>query len=211
MTAYVGLFETTGQMARPWADAGHSAIVLDVQNDNQWRDGVFFARCDLSSPEAAQAIIAAFTYGQTPAFVAAFPPCDHLAVSGARWFQGKGLGALRDSINLFSVAAEICESLGAPYLIENPVSTISSYWRKPDHDFHPHHYAGFCAEDTYTKKTCLWTGGGFRMPAPRPLDGVEPDDRIHKAAPGPDRKNFRSATPLGFARAVYEEHAPVAA
>jgi hypothetical protein len=30
-----------------------------------------------------------------------------------------------------------------------------------------------------------------------------PDDRIHKAAPGPDRANFRSATPLGFAKAVF--------
>ncbi len=31
---------------------------------------------------------------------------------------------------------------------------------------------------------------------------VEPDDRIHKAPPGPNRKDFRSRTPLGFARAV---------
>lgn len=207
MNAYVGIFETSGQMAGPWAGCGHPAIVLDIQNDNTWRDGVFFARCDLSDSAAALAIIKAFCHGQPPAFVAAFPPCDHLAVSGARWFAGKGLHALRESINLFAVAAEICEDLGAPYLIENPVSTISSYWRKPDHHFHPHQYAGLCRNDAYTKKTCLWTGHGFRMPPPRPLDGVEPDDRIHKAPPGPDRKNFRSATPRGFALAVYEEHA----
>lgn len=31
-----------------------------------------------------------------------------------------------------------------------------------------------------------------------------PDDRIHKAAPGEDRANFRSATPRGFAKAVFE-------
>lgn len=31
-----------------------------------------------------------------------------------------------------------------------------------------------------------------------------PDDRIHKASPGEDRANFRSATPRGFARAVFE-------
>lgn len=31
-----------------------------------------------------------------------------------------------------------------------------------------------------------------------------PDDRIHKAPPGVDRANFRSATPRGFARAVFE-------
>jgi len=28
--------------------------------------------------------------------------------------------------------------------------------------------------------------------------------RIHKCAPGPDRHNIRSATPMGFARAVFE-------
>ena len=31
-----------------------------------------------------------------------------------------------------------------------------------------------------------------------------PYDRIHKAAPGPDRANYRSATPMGFARAVFK-------
>lgn len=31
----------------------------------------------------------------------------------------------------------------------------------------------------------------------------DPDDRIHKCAPGPDRANTRSATPMGFARAVF--------
>lgn len=35
-----------------------------------------------------------------------------------------------------------------------------------------------------------------------------PDDRIHKAAPGPDRANFRSATPRGFSRAVFEANRP---
>jgi hypothetical protein len=35
-----------------------------------------------------------------------------------------------------------------------------------------------------------------------------PDDRIHKAAPGDDRAAFRSATPKGFARAVFLANAP---
>jgi hypothetical protein len=32
----------------------------------------------------------------------------------------------------------------------------------------------------------------------------KPDDRIHKAAPSEERADFRSATPLGFSRAVFE-------
>lgn len=31
----------------------------------------------------------------------------------------------------------------------------------------------------------------------------EPDDRIHKCPPGPERGNIRSATPMGFAEAVF--------
>jgi hypothetical protein len=35
-----------------------------------------------------------------------------------------------------------------------------------------------------------------------------PDDRIHKAPPGADRANFRSATPKGFSAALYIANAP---
>lgn len=35
-----------------------------------------------------------------------------------------------------------------------------------------------------------------------------PDNRIHMAPPGDERANFRSATPRGFARAVYEANRP---
>lgn len=47
---------------------------------------------------------------------------------------------------------------------------------------------------------------------PEEIDWINkfyPDDRIHKAPPGADRANFRSATPRGFARAVFEaNHKP---
>jgi hypothetical protein len=35
-----------------------------------------------------------------------------------------------------------------------------------------------------------------------------PDDRIHKCAPGDDRANFRSATPMGFSIATFEANRP---
>lgn len=137
--------------------------------------------------------------------VFAFPPCDHLAVSGARWFRGKGLRLLAGSIELFASAAEFCEWVGAPYLIENPVSAISTYWRKPDYTFHPFQYTGYHEADNYTKKTCLWTGHDFAMPMPLVLRGLgEPDHRIHTEPPSPERPMRRSMTPKGFARAVFE-------
>lgn len=193
------LFDRTGQMAEPWAEAGYDCYCVDIQHDKgERRDGnIVFVGADIHrwTPPLGRRI----------AFVAAFPPCTHLAVSGARWFKGKGLYALADSISLFARAAEICEASGAPYLIENPVSTISSYWRKPDHTFHPSDFTAFELADNYSKQTCLWTGGGFVMPPPARAEGLPPpDNRIHFASPGPERANFRSATPRGFARAVFE-------
>lgn len=186
-------------MAEPWAEAGYECWCLDIQHEGIRREGnIVYKHANLLDK---------FSMPHDPVFIAAFPPCDHLAVSGARWFKGKGLRKLAESIEMFAVAAEVCEEFNVPYMIENPVSTISSYWRKPDYTFHPWQYAGYCEDDNYTKKTCLWTGGGFVMPMPKPLDnGKEPDDRIHKAPPGDQRKNFRSATPRGFAQAVFESN-----
>lgn len=82
--------------------------------------------------------------------------------------------------------------------------TVSTYWRKPDHSFHPYHYAALAEGENYTKKTCLWTGGGFVMPAPAPV-GEEPD-KTHiwlMKGSGPAKAQARSVTPLGFMRAVY--------
>ena len=36
-----------------------------------------------------------------------------------------------------------------------------------------------------------------------------PDDRIHKAQPGPERANIRSASPMGFCRAVFKSNGAV--
>jgi hypothetical protein len=89
-------------------------------------------------------------------------------------------------------------------MVENPVSVLASAFGKPQHTFHPHDYTAWEAADNYTKKTCLWTGGGFTMPQPaRDASLGAPDNRIHFASPGPERANFRSATPMGFARAVF--------
>jgi hypothetical protein len=158
------------------------------------------------------------------AFVAAFPPCDHLAVSGAAHFKGKGLRALALSIDLFATATELAEFIGAPYFLENPVSTISSYWRKPDYSFNPYEYGGYLPDndkhprwpeyiaprDAYPKKTCLWTGNGFVMPI---SIAVEPEPGYatqHKKLGGRSlkTKNIRSATPRGFALAVFESNKP---
>ena len=206
----VFLFDISGIMAKPWLDAGYQCWTLDTQHPPAYATGgvtsegrLHKVHHDLTKPWLCP------IPRERIAFAFAFPPCDHLAASGARWFQGKGLRRLALSIELFATAAEFCEWTGAPYGIENPVSNISSHWRKPDHYFSPEQYTGFCVEDNYTKKTCLWTGGGFVMPAPNTVVGLPPpDDRIHKCPPGPERHNIRSATPAGFAMAVFLANQP---
>lgn len=193
----LSLFDYTGTMCEPWAEAGYLCYAVDIQHPKgeQRVGNIIRVGADALTwlPPRADC-----------AFAAAAPPCTHLAVSGARWFRGKGLRALAESIELFARATEILEWTGAPYLIENPVSTIATYWRKPDHLFDPCDYAGYPGgdNDTYTKRTCLWTGGGFVMPTPKrrePVDG----SRMHLLPPSDERANLRAATPRGFAEACF--------
>lgn len=194
------LFDKTGNMAQPWRDAGYRCICYDIQHvGRSVRSGIIYQHWDallgLPSIPADSDVVFGF----------AFPPCTHLAVSGARWFKGKGLRLLAQSIEMFGVAAEFLDETvaGGRYGLENPVSVISSHWRKPDYTFHPHDYTGYEVGDNYTKKTCIWAGRGFVMPAPFKAEGLgEPDNRIHAAPPSDDRGDIRSATPMGFARAV---------
>ena len=198
----VSLFDKTGNMLRPWLDAGYECHIYDIQHPpgiNQREDGMWTHNVDLSKP---------LEFWPDASFLSCFPPCTHLSVSGARWFKGKGLRALEESIAFFATCTELADRLECPYMIENPMSTISTYWREPDHKFHPAWYAGYSgAEDNYTKETWIWVGNSFVMPERKChgdlLDG--PDTTyIHNQPPGEERANIRSATPMGFAQAVYE-------
>lgn len=190
----ISIFDHSTNMVKPWAEAGYTCYCVDIQHHK----GVVIDGAHPNIIRVGADILDWVPPRGEIAFAAFFPPCTDLAVSGARWFSGKGLDSLWKAIRLFSVATKLAEWSGAPYLIENPVSTISSYWRKPDYTFDPCDYG-----DPYTKKTCLWTGGGFVMPK---KDRVEPiqGSKMHLLPPSVDRANLRSATPMGFAYAVFE-------
>jgi hypothetical protein len=82
----------------------------------------------------------------------AFPPCTHLAVSGARHFEKKRAdGRQKDGINFFM------KMINAPInkiAVENPIGIMSSEYRKPDQIIHPYYFG-----DPYSKATCLWLKG----------------------------------------------------
>lgn len=191
----LSLCDRTGNMVRPWAEAGYKCICVDIQHEGIRTEGnITFIGADvrfwMPPPRKYEIVFA-------------FPPCTNLAVSGARWFTQKGMGGLMGALEIVEACRRICEWSEAPWMIENPVSTISSYWRKPDHTFDPSDYGGYLDPpgDAYTKRTCLWTGGSFVMPVPEPVEPVE-GSKMHLLPPSADRGDLRSITPMGFARAV---------
>lgn len=84
--------------------------------------------------------------------IIAFPPCTHLAVSGAKHFEKKRAdGRQQAAIDFFMKFAKAdCPRIA----IENPVGIMSSVWRKPDQIINPWQFG-----DSYSKATCLWLKG----------------------------------------------------
>jgi hypothetical protein len=211
----VSLCDLTGNFVRPWLEAGYDAVLVDPQHgvhSTALASGGGRIDRRASTAEGAMAYLAGVFAERSVVFVAGWPPCTDMAVSGARWFETK-----RHADPMFQAkavaVAEQCRTAGAlsgaPYLVENPVSVLSRVFGPADHHFHPHQYTALESGDNYTKRTNLWTGNGFVMPAPQRDESLgEPDDRIHKAPPTAERGNIRSATPMGFARAVFAANAP---
>lgn len=131
--------------------------------------------------------------------VIAFPPCDNLASSGARWFKEKQEdGRQQASIEFFREFVSWHEATLKPLAIENPVGIMSSHYRKPDQIIQPWMFG-----HGETKATCLWLHGLPKLEATDEVAGREP--RIHRMPPGPDRAKKRSLTYPGVAEAMAEQ------
>ena len=234
--AVISLFDLTGEAVKPWART-HTTFQFDAQHPDGltvWPPSTLHRlSCKVGGDASTWGErIAKICEDFTVDMLFGFPPCTDLAVSGARHFATKAEANpnyLEEAMSLVYLVRDIGEQYGVPYMIENPVSRISSQWRKPDYMFNPCDFGGYLPEDdtspypsvipardAYTKKTCLWTGNGFVMPE---AQGVEPEkfqDRNGMNYSGPAfklggkslrTKNIRSATPRGFARAVFEANA----
>jgi site-specific DNA-cytosine methylase len=141
--------------------------------------------------------------------IIAFPPCTHLAVSGAAWFEQKRLdGRQQQGIDFFMLFTDLsCEKVA----IENPVGIMSTNYRKPDQIIQPYEFG-----DPYSKKTCLWLKG---LPKLVPTQEVEPEPRkIFKSGNSmpqwyadawgkspEERSKIRSKTFPGIAQAMAEQ------
>lgn len=139
--------------------------------------------------------------------VLAFPPCTHLASSGARWFEQKRAdGRQRQAISFF---LEFTTLDHVPLVaIENPIGIMSSKYRKPDQIIQPWMFG-----HPETKATCLWLKG---LKPLVPTDNVREEmetlptsqkHRVHYLPPGPERSILRSKTYSGIAKAMAEQWA----
>lgn len=85
--------------------------------------------------------------------VLAFPPCTHLAVSGAAWFEEKKRNGKQYMGMGFFLAFTALDHV-PKVAIENPVGIMSKLYRKPDQIIHPWQFG-----DNHEKTTCLWLKG----------------------------------------------------
>jgi hypothetical protein len=229
MKKAVFLYDLTGFAAQPWIEAGYECWLFDGQHpqgitrEGQLNKvGMWFEWCDI---ETAAYLIADIV-GTGVEIVIGFPECTDLAVSGAAHFDKK-----RSADPLFqhkaTELAKLVECVGnvfgCPWVAENPVSVLATLWRKPDYSFHPYEYGGYLPEndehplypeyikprDAYPKKTCLWSGNGFVMPEKKPVPVESGYSDQHKKLGGKSlkTKNIRSATPRGFAKALFAANA----
>ena len=128
--------------------------------------------------------------------IIAFPPCTHLAVSGARWFKEKQAdGRQESSIAFFMRFVFWHNAFSKPLVIENPIGIMSTHYRKPDQIIQPWQFG-----HGETKATCLWLHGLPKLSPTNIVDGRE--HRVWKMPPGPDRTKLRSRTFAGIAEAM---------
>ena len=50
----VSLFDLTGNILKPWAEAGYECYALDIQHPGiEYRDGIYYCHADLRNTEFA--------------------------------------------------------------------------------------------------------------------------------------------------------------
>lgn len=141
----------------------------------------------------------------------AFPPCTHLAMSGAKHFEQKRKdGRQQGAIDFFMAFTKTNIPMWA---IENPIGIMSTVFRKPDQIVNPYDFG-----DAARKPTCLWLKGFPPLKATTmdaPLFGQSIDKgefhvtksgkklpKWYNLPPSADRGKLRSKIFPGIARAM---------
>lgn len=136
--------------------------------------------------------------------IIAFPPCTHLASSGARWFKEKiADGRQQQGIDFFmKIANADCLKIA----IENPIGIMSTKYKKPTQIIQPYMFGHM-----ETKATCLWLKGFKPLQETNNVKEAmeklpkKEKNRIHYLPPSKDRAKLRSKTFSGIAAAIADQ------
>lgn len=158
----------------------------------------------------------------------AHPPCTYLSVSGAQWYyhpddkklpiekrrpHPKFPNRAKDREDAVEFFLALANAPIEKIAIENPVSIMSTRWRKPDQVVQP-----FMFGDRARKTTCLWLKN---LPLLEPTNIVDEGERVYfksgksqpkwysdalsKAKTAEERRTLRSKTFPGLAKAMAEQ------
>lgn len=181
--------EESGTIRDAFAALGHNAWSCDLQPSRSpggqhyqgsWRD-IHWPSFDL---------------------LIAHPVCTHLAVSGSKHFPAKiADGRQQAAIDEFMYLANAPVAMKC---IEQPISIMSTRYRKPDQIVQPWQFG-----HKSFKATCFWLTG---LPKLIHTDVLTPPEKgtpehkawshVHREPPGPNRQRNRSVTFAGIAAAM---------
>jgi hypothetical protein len=216
----LSFFDYTTNILKPWARAGYRCFAFDLKHPEVpvTEGNITRVRCDIARPMPQKEIykmLKLIYWDDLPiAFTCYFPPCTDLSAVGVQWWpekRRKNPSFQEEAMEAVYLSRDLGEFFGAPYFIENPGGAIARMWRPADYRFDPDEFG-----DPWKKRTFLWCGGGFKMPAAtvafRPVGAVSSHDLQKKELSGiiPDhaklncKSSRRAITFPGFAQAVKE-------
>jgi hypothetical protein len=187
--------EYSGEVRRAFRARGHDAWSIDLLDAEDGPPGAvpFHIKGDIRD-----LFETGWGAARTWDMILAFPPCTHLASSGARWWTrpGKAEEQARALAFVRSLLALDCPRIA----IENPIGRIGTAIRKPDQIIHPWMFG-----HPVTKATCLWLKGLPPLTPTRVLPVEERRPSIHMMGETKDRWKKRSRTFSGIAAAMADQ------
>lgn len=176
--------EFSGTVRDAFAERGHKVLSCDLMPT------------DKSGPHYQGDVFDVIDY---PWDLAIFhPPCTHTAVSGAKhfeekWNDGRQAAGVSFFMKLVRASSHIQKTV-----FEQPVSIMSSLYRKPDQIIQPWQFG-----HGETKATCLWLKGLSPLVPTDVVSGRE--GKVFRMPPSEDRWKKRSITYRGIADAMAQQ------
>lgn len=188
----VSLYDRSMNAVEPWAKAGFECVCYDIAGPMREPPlGVKHIQCDITTLE---------TIGKCD-FVVAFPPCTHLARSGARHWKAKGDNAVSEAMDTVNAAIRLAGDV--PMILENPLGRLDTLWKPHSVVVNPW-YFDIDGTELFTKRTCLWLENGAYAPVKTVneiqslnTDYICPIDKRERGA-------IASITPVGMSLAIFK-------